>query len=105
MKEKIKIGYIGLGRRGEAVLKQNLALMKDVEIRTVCDLSDARMENAKSILLENGKDAPIMTKDYKDILHDDEIDAVFIMSGWSGRPEMAMEFMRAGKYTAIEVRG
>ena len=33
----------------------------------------------------------------------DGIDAVVIMTGWSGRPQLAMEAMRAGKYTAIEV--
>ena len=103
MKEKVKIGYIGLGRRGMAVLKQNLALMGDVEVSRVCDLSSARCEAACELVLEKTGKSPIASANYLDILNDSEIDAVFIMSGWRGRPEMAMEFMRAGKYTAIEV--
>lgn len=37
MKEKIKIGYIGLGRRGFGVLKGNVSDMDDVEIAMICD--------------------------------------------------------------------
>ena len=37
MKEKIKIGYIGLGRRGTGVLKSNFARMADVEIAVLCE--------------------------------------------------------------------
>ena len=61
------------------------------------------MKEAAELIKENMGTEPIMTKDYRDILSDPEIDAVFIMSGWGGRPEMAIEFMKAGKYTAIEV--
>lgn len=103
MKESVKIGYIGLGRRGMNVLASEFLQMKDVEIKTVCDVSDKALQTAKEKCIEAGKPAPITTKDYKDILSDPEIDAVVIMIGWSGRPQMAMESMRAGKYTAIEV--
>ena len=40
MKEKIKLGYIGLGRRGRGVL-QNFLQMPDVEIAYLCDLNPA----------------------------------------------------------------
>lgn len=103
MKEKIKIGYIGLGRRGTGVLKSNFARMTDVHIKTICDFSDARLERARDWVIERGGYTPILTKDYHDIINDPEIDAVVIMIGWGGRPAMAMEAMRAGKYTAIEV--
>ena len=103
MKKKIKIGYIGLGRRGRGVLKSNFARMADVEIKTICDLSDARLERARDYVIERGGYTPTLTKNYHDIINDPEIDAVVIMIGWSGRPQMAMEAMRAGKYTAVEV--
>ena len=103
MKEKIKIGYIGLGRRGTGVLKSNFARMADVEIAVLCDHSDARLETAKNWVLERGGYAPALTKDYREIINNPEIDAVVIMIGWHGRPQMAMEAMRAGKYVAIEV--
>ena len=103
MKEKVKIGYIGLGRRGTHVLLHNVSHMTDVEITMLCDLSMTRMENAKAIVVENMGHEPILTTDYHDVLNNPEIDAVMIMIGWSGRPQIAMESMRAGKYTAIEV--
>ena len=103
MKDTVKIGYIGLGRRGMAVLKQNLVQMRDVELARICDLSAARCEEARALIAEQTGKSPLVSADYRDILNDDSIDAVFIMSGWRGRPNMAMEFMRAGKYTAIEV--
>ena len=103
MKEKIKVGYIGLGRRGTSVLKRCLSLMKDVEIRTLCDLVPERMELGAEIVAENGGYTPGMTENYRDIYSDPEIDAVFIMTGWEGRPALAMEAMRAGKYAGIEV--
>jgi hypothetical protein len=52
---------------------------------------------------DKGGYTPIGTQDYHDILNDPEVDAVIIMTGWSGRPALAIESMRAGKYTAIEV--
>ncbi len=103
MKEKVKIGYIGLGRRGTSVLRRCLSKMKDIEIKTVCDLSEERMDRAVEILQENGGYTPEKTFDYREILKDPDIDAVFIMTGWSGRPAIAMEAMRAGKYAGIEV--
>ena len=37
MKKKIKIGYIGLGRRGMDVLRLCFSEMSDVEVKTLCD--------------------------------------------------------------------
>ncbi|MBE6602387.1 MAG: Gfo/Idh/MocA family oxidoreductase [Ruminococcaceae bacterium] len=103
MKEKVKIGYIGLGRRGKSVLKNSYSQMSDVEIVMLCDLSQNRLEAGKQIVLENGGYEPALTTDYREVIHHPDIDAVVIMIGWSGRPQMAMESMKAGKYTAIEV--
>lgn len=103
MKEKIKLGYIGLGRRGSGVLRACYSKMKDVEVAYICDLSEERIAKCKAIIEENGGYTPKTTQDYHDILNDPEIDAVAIMTGWSGRPDIAMEAMRAGKYAAVEV--
>lgn len=103
MKTKIKIGYVGVGRRGLSVLKRCFAKMNDVEIVTICEISDERIEVAKEVFEENQKPMPKVTKCYEDILKDPEIDAVVIMTGWDSRPAMAKQAMLAGKYTAIEV--
>ncbi len=103
MKETVNIGYIGLGRRGANVLRYCLCQMEDVNISWICDTEDERLERSSADVLETKGVAPRLTKDYHEILADPEVDAVFIMTGWSGRPTMAMEAMEAGKYTAIEV--
>ena len=103
MKEKIKLGYIGVGRRGSGVLRECFSQMKDVEVKTICDLFPERVKLGQEIVQEKGGYTPAGTGDYHDILNDPEIDAVVIMTGWSGRPALAIESMKAGKYTAIEV--
>ena len=103
MKETINVGYIGLGRRGIGVLKDCLCYMDDIAITFLCDTEQDRLERGQKIVLDAKGIAPKLTRDYRDILKDPSIDAVFIMTGWSGRPQIAMESMRAGKYTTIEV--
>ncbi len=103
MKERIKVGYIGLGRRGMRMLTTGIAKMADVEVKTVCDLCEDKMQKAKESLTKDGRPEPITTTDYKDIIKDPEIEAVFIMTGWDNRPRIAKEAMLAHKYTAIEV--
>lgn len=103
MKNTVKLGYIGLGMRGRSVLKHCIAQMADVDIAYLCDLSDERLEMGKQICLDNGKNAPILTKNYKDILSDPTVDAVMLMTGWDNRPTLAKECLLAGKYTGIEV--
>ena len=103
MKERIKVGYIGLGRRGMRMLTMGIAKMADVEVKTVCDLCEDKMQKAKEALTKDGRPEPITTTDYRDIIKDPEIEAVFIMTGWDNRPSIAKEAMLAHKYTAIEV--
>jgi len=103
MKTKIKIGYVGVGRRGLGMLKKCFIKMDDVEISVLCEISDERVAMAKEVFNENQKPVPKITDRYDDIIDDPEIDAVVIMTGWDSRPELAKKAMLAGKYTAIEV--
>ena len=103
MKNKIKIAYVGLGRRGINVLRDCFVKMNDVEISVICDISNEGIEKAKKIFEENEKPIQRTTNRYEDVLTDPDIDAVVIMTGWDSRPQMAKQAMLAGKYTAIEV--
>ena len=103
MKNKIKIGYIGLGRRGMLVLKECFSEMKDVEIGTVCDVDAEKMSSAVEMLKSKNLPAPKVTTDYSDILRDETIDAVVVMTGWNMHVKCAIDSLKAGKYTAIEV--
>ena len=105
MKEKIKIAYVGIGRRGGSMLRECFAQMSDVEIPYICDISEEKLEKGRQILRDKGKAEPVCFTDYDEMLSaaKDSVDAVVIMTGWDSRPEMAKKAMLAGKYTAIEV--
>ena len=103
-KDKIKIAYVGCGRRGYGVLKNCFSQMIDVDIIALCDVNTANMEKAKDIIVERGKPVPaMMTTDYQEVLDNPEVEAVVLMTGWDERPKMAKQSLLAGKYTAVEV--
>ncbi len=103
MKEKIKIAYIGLGRRGESVLRECFAKMSDVEITVLCDKYEPFLDKGVDILEKAGKPKPILTTDADFAINHKDVDAVIIMTGWNERAALAKKSMLAGKYTAIEV--
>lgn len=102
MKNLIRVGYIGLGRRGWGVIKI-LMQMTDVRIKIICDLKQHFIDRALGEFEKNGIEKPAVTMDYHDILRDPEIDAVFIMTGWGTHVQLSKESMLAGKYTGVEV--
>ena len=81
-KSKIRVGYVGCGARGQGVLKECLAQMRDVEIPVICDLSRDRMDAANAILASFDRPAAAMTEDWRAVIADPTLDAVFFMNGW-----------------------
>lgn len=103
MKEKINVGYIGLGRCGMFMLDICVAEMADVNVVAVCDMDEKKLADAKERIEKKGKPAPATTTHTQDIFQNPDIDAVFVMTGWNSHIKLAIEAMRAGKYAAIEV--
>ena len=103
MKEKIRVGYIGLGSRGYGMLSGCFGKMTDVEIACVCDLYDARIEKTLKFFEEQGLPAPKTTKDYREVISDESLDAIINMTGWNGHVDITIASLLAGKYTAVEV--
>ena len=104
MKEKIKIAYVGIGRRGSNMLRECFAQMADVEIIAICDVKEEKLEKGRQILADKGRAEPLCFTDFDEMLKNSaDADAVVIMTGWDSRPAMAKKAMLAGKYTAIEV--
>lgn len=103
MKEIVRVGYVGLGRRGTSMLKHALSKMNDVEILMLCDLFDDRLEVGAKIVTDAGKPMPVLTNNYQDLLDNPELDAILLFTGWDSRVELAKQSMLAGKYTGIEV--
>ena len=103
--EKLRMGVIGLGQRGYYNLNHYLAKYKDVEIRMVCDLYDDRLERAANDVKEQQGIEPICTKDYREVLNRELVDAVYVATSWESHVEVSIAALRAGIITAMEVGG
>lgn len=103
--EKLKVGFIGLGGRGRSLMKNVLKNFDDVDVVAVCDSYEDRAAAAADLVRQfRGTDAAAYT-DSAAFLADENVDIVIISSAWEAHIPLAVESMRAGKVTAIEVGG
>ena len=102
--EKIKVGFIGLGQRGEGLLWTMLSC-EEAEIVAVCDVYEDRIEKAKKVMRDSNFKEPVGYTDYRELIDSKEVEAVIICSSWDEHTRMAVYSMKAGKYTAVEVAG
>ena len=107
MKDRIKLGIIGLGGRGLGMLKNPIIPMRKdgIDVVAVCDLLEDRVNKAVNVLLESGAEKPFATTDYNEVLALKELDAVYIAVSWEPHVEVAVAAMKAGKYVGLEVGG
>lgn len=103
-KQKVKIGFIGLGGRGYGLLGLLLG-MPDVEVLGVSDLYEDRAEAGRKLVFDKKGNNPLCSTDYKKLLEIDEIDAIITPSSWTSHGEICINSMLAGKYVATEVGG
>lgn len=101
---KIKLGMIGLGCRGYTLL-ETVAAVGRAEITAVCDVYADRIQKGKARVEELFGNTPAVYEDYRELLQDKNVEAVFIATPWDEHVRMATESMRAGKITAMEVCG
>ena len=104
--QKLRVGVIGVGLRGTNHL-DNLLKRTDVVITAICDIDQNRIDIAQDHILKAGqKKAKAFgknDKDYKNLLALEEVDAVVIATPWLWHTKMAVDSMKAGKYTGLEV--
>ena len=104
--QKIKIAFIGVGLRGVNHLN-NVLLRKDTEITAICDVDPARIELALKMIKDAGFAKPQVfdknDQDYLNLLNLKEVEAVVISTPWLWHTKMAVDSMKAGKYTGLEV--
>ena len=105
--EKVRIGVIGTGLRGQSHLDL-LLRRKDTEVTVICDISDRMLTSAKQQFLKAGKVLPkVYTGSdtaYKNLLSDKNIDAIIIATPWEWHAPMILDALKAGiKYIGTEV--
>ena len=105
-KDKIKLGYIGVGLRGRSHISEGL-LREDVEIIAICDPQESSLKYCRDQFTKAGKTLPKeftgSLDAYKKLLDLKEIDAVIIASPWQFHYQQAIDAMHAGKYVGCEV--
>lgn len=102
----LRVGLIGVGLRGTNHLK-NLLLRQDVSITALCDTDPARLALCSDLIKESGKPKAAQFGEhehsYRDLLALETVDAVIISTPWRWHTPMAVDAMKAGKYTGLEV--
>lgn len=104
MNKVLKTAVVGLGQRGMQLIEPMLR-MDDVKIVGVCDTYRDRVENAAKAVADAGNDLPLQTDDYNEILAIEGLDVVVIATSWEKHIEIAIQAMKKGIFTAMEVGG
>ncbi len=103
--KKLRIGMIGLGQRGASLLEHTLLKMEETEITAVCDEYADRAEKAAELVKEKRGNVPFQTTDYREVLKQENVDAVIVSAAWEAHVDIAVAAMYAGKYVGLEVGG
>ncbi len=94
----VRIGIIGAGRIGKVHLQSITYHVKDAVVKAVAD--PFMNEETEAYIKSMGVDK--VSKDYKDILSDPEIDAVMICSSTDTHAAISIEAINAGKHVFCE---
>ena len=94
----IKIGIIGLGRIGKVHIKSISTKIGSAKVVAAADpfLNDEMTAYAKEFGIEN------LSKDYKDVLNNPEVDAVMVCSSTDTHAAISVEAIKAGKHVFCE---
>src|SRR5690606_11112787 len=100
LKNKAQTTRLGLiGKGGMGTSDTNTALrVEGTKLVAVCDLYDARLKLAK----DTWGDDLFLTKEYKEIIERDDVDAVIVATPDHWHQQIAIEAMRAGKHVYCE---
>lgn len=103
---KVRLGFIGVGLRGQNHL--DLALRRnDVEVIAICDVQQRMIDRSQSMIKKAGKPMPSVIMEgpygYRKLLENKDIDAVVIATPWEWHTIMCIDSMNAKKYVGCEV--
>lgn len=91
--DRVVVGVIGTAGRGLGALMTEAARFDDVEIGAVCDVYAPHL--AQAVEFTGGKAKPY--HDFRDLLEDDDIDAVFVATPPHWHALISLAAMEAGK--------
>ena len=95
--DRVRMGFIGLGNRGDQVHDAFLE-HGDSQTVAICDLKDEYLDLAAS----KSRATPLRTKDYRKVIESKDVDAVVIATPDHWHALMFVEACRAGKDVYVE---
>src|SRR5262245_5210932 len=95
--DRVRVGFIGLGNRGDQVLSAFLE-HKDCEVAAICDIYQPYLDFASKKIATN----PEQLKDYQKLIAKKDLDAVVIVTPDHWHALMCMEACAAGKDVYVE---
>jgi len=93
----VNVGLIGFGYWGPNVAK-NIHANKKLNLYSICDYNEDRLEKAKSIYIEQ----TTYQSDYKKLLSNPDIEAIAVAVETSGHYKLVKEALLAGKHVYVE---
>lgn len=105
MKERLKVGIIGLGQRGDGLLNGVIVHMEEIDVVAVCDAYEDRAQVAADKVEKVRAQKPFITTNYKELIACEEVEVIIISSSWADHIGLAIEAMKAGKPVGVEVGG
>jgi len=103
--KNVRIGFIGLGIRGYDAIYRYTNI-EGVTISAICDIIPKYIENAQETIVKAGlpkADEYSGVDDWKKICERDDIDLIYIITGWDLHSKIAKYAMEHGKHVAVEV--
>ena len=94
--KKINIGVVGCGYWGPNLIR-NFNNLSGCRLKTVCDLSEARLRHMKELY-----PAVQTTSRLEDLIEDPELDAIVVATSVRFHYPMARQVLMAGKHVFIE---
>ena len=103
--EKMKLGLIGLGQRGSALLNDIFIPSERVEVAAICDIYQDRIDAVIQKVTKAGQKAPFTTQNYKELIDKDKVDLVVVASPWKEPIPMVLYALEKGVPFGSEVGG
>lgn len=96
----VRVGFIGIGGQGTALL--NNADPAHVDVKALCDINPARLANADQVLAKKGLPPARHHADWREVADNKEIEAIITAVPLWAHAEVAAGCLAAGKHVLCE---
>lgn len=104
--DTVRVGLVGIGDRGSGAVKR-MTYIEGVEITALCDIRQAAVDGAQTILEEAGlpKAREFVNGDlgFEDLCNSGLVDLVYVATPWQWHVPVGLAAMKGGSHAALEV--